>query len=177
MLYYKKITSPLGEITLRSDGESLTGVWFEDDKHYNDKDINGAVLKDLTVFTQTEKWLDEYFSGKEPKINVPLKFIGSDFQVQVWEILQKISYGKLITYGNIAKKIAVRKGLANMSAQAVGGAVGRNPLCIIVPCHRVVGANGSLTGYGGGMPRKVALLKLEGVDMSKLTVPTKGTAL
>ncbi len=177
MLYYKKITSPLGEITLRSDGESLTGLWFEDDKHYNDKDINGAVLKDLTVFTQTEKWLDEYFSGKEPKINVPLKFIGSDFQVQVWEILQKISYGKLITYGNIAKKIAVRKGLANMSAQAVGGAVGRNPLCIIVPCHRVVGANGSLTGYGGGMPRKVALLKLEGVDMSKLTVPTKGTAL
>lgn len=177
MLYYKKITSPLGEITLRSDGESLTGLWFEHDKHYNDKDINGAVLKDLPVFTQTEKWLDEYFSGKEPKINVPLKFIGSDFQVQVWEILQKISYGKLITYGNIAQKIAVRKGLAHMSAQAVGGAVGRNPLCVIVPCHRVVGASGSLTGYGGGINRKVALLKLEGVNMSKLTVPTKGTAL
>ena len=97
--------------------------------------------------------------------------------MQVWRLLQDIPYGRLVTYGDIAKKIAAQKGVARMSAQAVGGAVGHNPLCIIVPCHRVVGANGSLTGYGGGMWRKVRLLELEKVDMSKLTVPTKGTAL
>lgn len=177
MLYYKKISSPLGEITLRSDGEALTGLWFEHDKHYGDKDINGAKKADLAVFLQAEQWLAEYFSGKEPQVKVPLKFSGTPFQLLVWEILQKIPYGKLCTYSDIAQEIATQKKLKRMSAQAVGGAVGRNQLCIIVPCHRVVGANGSLTGYGGGMSRKVALLKLEGVDMSKLTVPTKGTAL
>ena len=135
MLYYKKISSPLGEITLRSDGQALTGLWFADDKHYSDKDIQDA------------------------------------------KILQNIPYGSLITYGDIAREIAAQRGLARMSAQAVGGAVGRNPLCIIIPCHRVIGADGSLTGYGGGMCRKVRLLELEKIDMSKLTVPTKGTAL
>lgn len=177
MLYYKKAASPLGEITLRSDGEALTGLWFADDKHYGAKDIAGAALADLDVFTQAEEWLAEYFAGREPKVSVPLKLQGSEFQMQVWRLLQDIPYGRLVTYGDIAKKIAVQKGVARMSAQAVGGAVGHNPLCIIVPCHRVVGANGSLTGYGGGMWRKVRLLELEKVDMSKLTVPTKGTAL
>ena len=177
MLYYKKAASPLGEITLRSDGEALTGLWFADDKHYGAKDIAGAALADLDVFTQAEAWLAEYFAGREPKVSVPLKLQGSEFQMQVWRLLQDIPYGRLVTYGDIAKKIAAQKGMARMSAQAVGGAVGHNPLCIIVPCHRVVGANGSLTGYGGGMWRKVRLLELEKVDMSKLTVPTKGTAL
>ena len=177
MLYYKKVASPLGEITLRSDGEALTGLWFADDKHYGAKDIAGAALADLDVFTQAEEWLAEYFAGREPKVSVPLKLQGSEFQMQVWRLLQDIPYGRLVTYGDIAKKIAAQKGVARMSAQAVGGAVGHNPLCIIVPCHRVVGANGSLTGYGGGMWRKVRLLELEKVDMSKLTVPTKGTAL
>lgn len=177
MLYYKKAASPLGEITLRSDGEALTGLWFADDKHYGEKDIAGAALADLDVFTQAEEWLAEYFAGREPKVSVPLKLQGSEFQMQVWRLLQDIPYGRLVTYGDIAKKIAAQKGVARMSAQAVGGAVGHNPLCIIVPCHRVVGANGSLTGYGGGMWRKVRLLELEKVDMSKLTVPTKGTAL
>ena len=177
MLYYKKVASPLGEITLRSDGEALTGLWFADDKHYGEKDIAGAALADLDVFTQAEEWLAEYFAGREPKVSVPLKLQGSEFQMQVWRLLQDIPYGRLVTYGDIAKKIAAQKGVARMSAQAVGGAVGHNPLCIIVPCHRVVGANGSLTGYGGGMWRKVRLLELEKVDMSKLTVPTKGTAL
>lgn len=177
MLYYKKLASPLGEITLRSDGEALTGLWFADDKHYGAKDIAGAVLADLDVFMQTEAWLAEYFAGREPKVSVPLKLQGSEFQMQVWRLLQDIPYGRLVTYGDIAKKIAAQKGVARMSAQAVGGAVGHNPLCIIVPCHRVVGVNGSLTGYGGGMWRKVRLLELEKVDMSKLTVPTKGTAL
>lgn len=177
MLYYKKTASPLGEITLRSDGEALTGLWFADDKHYGAKDIAGAAMADLDVFTQAEEWLAEYFAGREPKVSVPLKLQGSEFQMQVWRLLQDIPYGRLVTYGDIAKKIAAQKGLARMSAQAVGGAVGHNPLCLIVPCHRVVGANGSLTGYGGGMWRKVRLLELEKVDMNKLTVPTKGTAL
>lgn len=177
MLYYKKLASPLGEITLRSDGEALTGLWFADDKHYGAKDIDGAVLADLDVFMQAEAWLAEYFAGREPKVSVPLKLQGSEFQMHVWRLLHDIPYGRLVTYGDIAKKIAAQKGVARMSAQAVGGAVGHNPLCIIVPCHRVVGANGSLTGYGGGMWRKVRLLELEKVDMSKLTVPTKGTAL
>lgn len=177
MLYYKKVASPLGEITLRSDGEALTGLWFADDKHYGAKDIAGAALADLDVFMQAEAWLAEYFAGREPKVSVLLKLQGSEFQMQVWRLLQDIPYGRLVTYGDIAKKIAAQKGLARMSAQAVGGAVGHNPLCIIVPCHRVVGANGSLTGYGGGMWRKVRLLELEKVDMSKLTVSTKGTAL
>lgn len=177
MLYYKKLASPLGEITLRSDGEALTGLWFADDKHYGAKDIAGAALADLDVFMQAEAWLAEYFAGREPKVSVPLKLQGSEFQMQVWRLLQDIPYGRLVTYGDIAKKIAAQKGVARMSAQAVGGAVGHNHLCIIVPCHRVVGANGSLTGYGGGMWRKVRLLELEKVAMSKLTVPTKGTAL
>lgn len=177
MLYYKKISSPLGEITLRSDGERLTGLWFADDKHYGDKDIQDAQNAELPVFARAEKWLAEYFVGCEPKVNVPLQFTGSDFQKSVWKILQKIPYGTLITYGDIACEIAAQRGLARMSAQAVGGAVGRNPLCIIIPCHRVIGADGSLTGYGGSMWRKVRLLEIEKTDMSKLTVPTKGTAL
>ena len=177
MLYYKKISSPLGEITLRSDGESLTGLWFADDKHYGDKDIQDAQNAELPVFALAEKWLAEYFAGCEPKVNVPLQFTGSDFQESVWKILQKIPYGSLITYGDIACEIAAQRGLARMSAQAVGGAVGRNPLCIIIPCHRVIGANGSLTGYGGGIQRKKALLELERADMHGLFVPKKGTAL
>lgn len=177
MLYYQKISSPLGEITLRSDGDALTGLWFADDKHYGDKDIQGAKIAELSVFTLAEKWLAEYFAGAKPEVIVPLRFAGSDFQERVWKILQKIPYGQLVTYGDIAREIAAQRGLTRMSAQAVGGAVGHNPLCIIVPCHRVVGASGSLTGYGGKMWRKVRLLELEGVDMNKLSVPTKGTAL
>ncbi|WP_449036620.1 methylated-DNA--[protein]-cysteine S-methyltransferase [Phascolarctobacterium sp.] len=177
MLYYKKISSPLGEITLRSDGESLTGLWFADDKHYSDKDIQNAQTAELPVFALAEKWLEKYFAGCKPKVKVPLQFTGTDFQKCVWKILQNIPYASLVTYGDIACEIAAQRGLARMSAQAVGGAVGRNPLCIIIPCHRVIGADGSLTGYGGGMWRKVRLLEIEKVDMSKLTVPTKGTAL
>lgn len=177
MLYYKKISSPLGKITLRSDGEALTGLWFENDKHYGDKDIAGAVEAELQVFELVEKWLAEYFSGKKPEAQVPLKLLGTLFQQLVWSQLQKIPYGQLITYGDIAKAVADDKGLKQMSAQAVGGAVSHNPLCIIVPCHRVIGRNGSLTGYAGGIWRKMQLLKLEHVDMSRLTVPTKGTAL
>ena len=177
MLYYKKVASPLGEITLRSDGEALTGLWFADDKHYGAKDIAGAALADLDVFMQAEAWLAEYFAGREPKVSVPLKLQGSEFQMQVWRLLQDIPYGRLVTYGDIAKKIAAQKGVARMSAQAVGGAVGHNSVSLIIPCHRVVGTNGSLTGYAGGIDKKVRLLELEKADMSSLFVPKKGTAL
>ena len=177
MLYYKKISSPLGKITLRSDGEALTGLWFENDKHYGDKDIAGAVEAELQVFGVVEKWLAEYFSGQKPKTQVPLKLLGTPFQQLIWTQLLNIPYGQLITYGDIAKAVAETKGVQQMSAQAVGGAVGHNTLCIIVPCHRVVAKSGSLTGYAGGIWRKVQLLKLEHVDISRLTVPTKGTAL
>ena len=176
-MYYKKIASPLGEITLRSDGEALTGLWFAGDKHYGDADIAEAVQADLPIIRQAEKWLDEYFAGQEPQTQVPLTLIGSPFQQLVWRLLQKIPYGKMVTYEAIAREIAKQKSLKHMSAQAVGGAVGHNPLCIIVPCHRVVGKSGSLTGYAGGIWRKVALLQLEQVDMSKLTMHTKGIAL
>lgn len=177
MLYYKKISSPLGMITLRSDGEALTGLWFADDKHYGDKDIAGAVREDIPLFAQVEKWLAEYFAGSEPKTQMPVKFLGTAFQQLVWQLLQKIPYGQLITYAELAQRIAEQQGLQRMSAQAVGGAVGHNPMCIIVPCHRVIGRSGSLTGYAGGIWRKVQLLELEHVDMSRLTVSTKGTAL
>lgn len=124
-----------------------------------------------------KRWLTIYFSGREPDFIPPLHIIGSTFQLAVWEILRKIPYGKTTTYGEIAKTIARQQGLPRMSAQAVGGAVGHNEISIIIPCHRVVGTNGSLTGYAGGIDKKVKLLNLEKADMTKLFVPKKGTAL
>ena len=127
---------------------------------------------DLPIFDQTKQWLDRYFAGEKPAISeLPLVPIGSAFRQAVWSILCEIPYGKMITYGDIARKLGVQ------SSQAVGGAVGHNPISIIIPCHRVVGANGSLTGYAGGVQTKIKLLELEGVDMSRLFVPKKGTAL
>ena len=133
---------------------------------------------DLPVFTAIKNWLDKYFAGQKPAISdLPLAPIGGAFRKAVWDILCEIPYGEYITYGDIAKTMAARMGKASMSSQAVGGAVGHNPISIIIPCHRVVGANGSLTGYAGGISKKIKLLEHEGVDMSKLFVPTKGTAL
>ena len=133
--------------------------------------------KNLAVFDQTKRWLDLYFSGREPGFTPALNPVGSAFRRAVWEILLKIPYGKTTTYGQIAREIAAARGLAKMSAQAVGGAVGHNEISIIIPCHRVIGAHGSLTGYAGGIDRKIKLLKLEGVDMRGLFTPAKGTAL
>ena len=132
--------------------------------------------KNLAVFDQTKRWLDLYFSGREPGFTPALNPAGSAFRRAVWEILLKIPYGKTTTYGQIAREIAAARGLAKMSAQAVGGAVGHNEISIIIPCHRVVGTHGSLTGYAG-IDRKIKLLKLEGVDMQGLFTPAKGTAL
>ena len=133
--------------------------------------------RNLAVFDQTRRWLDLYFSGREPGFTPALNPAGSAFRRAVWEILLKIPYGKTTTYGQIAREIAAARGLAKMSAQAVGGAVGHNEISIIIPCHRVIGAHGNLTGYAGGIDRKIKLLKLEGVDMQGLFTPAKGTAL
>ena len=132
----------------------------------------------MPVFDKTSKWLDTYFSGQEPDFTPEYKIENlTPFRKQVIAIMNKIPYGKTITYNDIAKEIAKSKGIEKMSAQAVGGAVGWNPICIIIPCHRVVGTNGSLVGYGGGINNKIKLLEIEKNDMNKFTVPKKGTAL
>lgn len=177
MQYISHYQSPLGGILLAADDTGLTGLWFEGQKYfalYLDKEHEE---KEIPLFNEAKHWLDIYFSGNEPDFTLPLHFTGTEFQNEVWEILYSIPYGKTMTYGEIAGQIAARRGISHMSAQAVGGAVGHNEISIIVPCHRVVGANGSLTGYAGGIEKKIALLKLEKVDMSTFFTPKKGTAL
>lgn len=177
MQYTSTYHSPLGDILIAADDKGLTGLWFEGQKYYAlylDKENE---TRETKILKDTKKWLDIYFTGKEPDFTPPLHFTGTCFQEEVWAILSTIPYGKTMTYGEIASILAKRKGLTRMSAQAVGGAVGHNEISIIVPCHRVVGSQGSLTGYAGGIDKKVALLKLEKVDMSDLWIPKKGTAL
>ena len=177
MQYTYRYDSPLGRILLASDGAALTGLWFEGQKYYAAALAGQHEEKALPVFGQAKNWLDIYFGGKEPDFTPPLAPAGSEFRREVWELLRSIPYGKTVTYAEFASMIAERRGLAHMSAQAVGGAVGHNPISIIIPCHRVVGSSGSLTGYAGGIDRKIKLLSLEGADLSGLYVPTKGTAL
>lgn len=168
MQYTYHYDSLLGGITLASDGESLTGLWFDGQKYFGaglaadaeEQMQNGDILP---VFEETKKWLDTYFSGKEPDFTPKLHLQGSPFRIEVWEILLKIPYGKTTTYKEIAEQIAVQRGISSMSAQAVGGAVGHNPVSIIVPCHRILGTDGSLTGYAGGVEKKKSLLALENV--------------
>ena len=177
MQYISHYHSPIGNMLLTADETGLTGLWFEGQKYfalYLDKEQEE---KEIPLFEKVKQWLDLYFSGKEPDFPVPLHFTGTAFQNEVWEILCTIPYGQTMTYGEIAKQIAAKKGLPRMSAQAVGGAVGHNKISILVPCHRVVGANGSLTGYAGGIEKKAKLLKLENVDMRRFSIPGKGTAL
>ena len=177
MEYTHHYHSPLGGITLASDGEALTGLWFDGQKYFLDTLCKEHEEKELPVFEQADHWLDLYFSGTAPSFTPPLKPKGTAFRKAVSEIMLSIPYGQTMTYGEIAGKIAKQRGLAQMSAQAVGGAVGHNPISIIIPCHRVVGTNGSLTGYAGGIDRKAQLLILEEVDLSRFFVPAKGTAL
>ena len=177
MQYTAKYQSPVGEILLAADEIGLTGLWFDGEKFYADSLDPEHEEKELPVFEAVRKWLDIYFSGKEPDFMPPIHMIGSPFRLSVWELLRQIPYGETVTYGELAKMVAEKRGLSRMSAQAVGGAVGHNEISIIVPCHRVVGSDGSLTGYAGGVDKKERLLTLEGVDMKKLFVPTKGTAL
>lgn len=177
MYYICKYVSPLGGITLASDGENLTGLWFDGQKHFADNLSEQYEEQDLPIFAQTKQWLDIYFSGKEPDFTPLLSLTGiSPFRKRVWEIMLTIPYGRTSTYGEIAKQITAETG-KRISAQAVGGAVGHNSISLIIPCHRVVGASGSLTGYAGGVNKKIALLKMEGADLSKLFIFKKGTPL
>ncbi len=155
MTYTYNYSSPLGEILLAANDNGLTGLWFYGAKYFA-ADLEDERTEKLTpVLRQTLRWLDIYFSGSEPDFMPPLELHGSDFRRRVWAELAKIPYGETVTYGEIAKKLGVK------SAQAVGGAVGHNPVSIIVPCHRVLGADGSLTGYAGGTDKKARLLELE----------------
>ena len=153
--------SPLGKMIMTSDGAALTGLWFAEKSRDADKNAAALTERDLPVFRATARWLDVYFTGKDPGFTPPLLLRGTAFQKAVWEILLTIPYGQTTAYGTIAAALARERGIPRMAAQAVGGAVGRNPVSLIVPCHRVVGADGSLTGYGGGLDRKRALLALE----------------
>lgn len=170
MHYKTEYQSPIGKLILASDGENLIGLWMEKQKYFGDNIVNNAIENaDLSVFEKTKKWLDSYFAGENPKIDIPLAPTGTDFRKKVWQILSEIPYGQTATYREIASKIAKIENKKSMSAQAVGGAVGHNPISIIVPCHRVVGTNNSLTGYAGGISKKIYLLKLEGVDTSNFS--------
>lgn len=178
MQYTNHYQSPLGEILLASDGTALTGLWFVEHQKYFAQTLDGEYEeKDLPLFESVKSWLDCYFAGKKPDFTPPLRFTGTDFQKEVQKILCTIPYGQTITYGKIAEQMAKTRGMQRMSARAVGSAVGHNPISIIVPCHRVVGANGSLTGYAGGIDRKIRLLELEHINTENFYIPKRGTAL
>lgn len=177
MQYTATYQSPIGRITMASDGQNLSGLWFDGQKYFADTLSTEHEFKDLPIFEQTKRWLDLYFQGNVPDFTPSLYLKSSPFRLAVWDILKQIPYGKIITYGEIADLIAKKQGVKTMSAQAVGGAVGHNPISIIIPCHRVIGSNGSLTGYAGGLDKKISLLTIEKVDVRKFFIPKKGTAL
>lgn len=185
IIYQTVYKSPIGELTLTALDDTLAALAFPRERYPQDVERLAKEREVCTpdtdkyprILRDTVYWLDIYFSGKRPDFTPALAPQGSEFRKMVWEELLKIPYGCTVTYGQIAKEIAARKGIARMSAQAVGGAVGHNPIGIIIPCHRVVGTGGNLTGFGGGMQAKTELLKLEGADMGQFYVPKKGTAL
>ena len=177
MQYTTRYDSPLGGILLAADAEGLTGLWFDGEKYYARRLVPDHREGSLPVLEETRLWLDIYFAGLEPDFMPPIHMTGTAFQTVVWNMLLQIPYGRTTTYGVIAREIAACRRVARMSAQAVGGAVGHNEISILIPCHRVVGSGGSLTGYAGGVDKKNALLRLEGVDMTGFTVPVRGTAV
>ncbi len=195
MYYTTNYSSPVGMLKLASDGKSLVGLWIEGQKYFCDTITDEMTDKmtdemadkmademmsgkHLAVLENAKDWLERYFAGSRPSVSeLPLAPAGGKFRQGVWQILCEIPYGEVVTYGDIAKKMAEKMSRETMSAQAVGGAVGHNPVSIIIPCHRVVGASGSLTGYAGGIGKKIWLLTHEGVEVSRFTVPEKGTAL
>ena len=172
MQYYTRYESPFGGITLVSDGDSITGVWLDGQRFYT-KSLSPQAVKqpELKVLAEGTDWLNRYFAGEKPRPSeLSLAPAGSEFRQLVWKLLCDIPYGEVTTYGAIAKEVAKIQGIQKMAAQAVGGAVGHNPISIIIPCHRVVGMNGNLTGYGGGIPLKKKLLAWEGLDMSQFYI-------
>ncbi len=177
MQYTAVYESCLGRILLAGDHVGLTGLWFEGQKYYARGLEPDHEEKELPMFREARQWLDIYFTGREPEFMPVLHMTGTPFQQLVWKLLLKIPYGTVTTYGRLAGETAKIMGRDHMSAQAVGGAVGHNPISVIIPCHRVVGSHGSLTGYAGGLEKKVDLLTCEGANMEKLFVPVRRTAL
>lgn len=179
MYYGVDYKSPVGDILLASDEKNIIGLWIDEQKYIGSTmPKNIRKNHEIQILREGIEWLDDYFACKKPELSrLSLAPIGGNFRQEVWKILLEIPYGELTTYGSIAKEVAKRLGKDRMSAQAVGGAVGHNPISIIIPCHRVVGSNNSLTGYAGGIDMKVKLLEHEGVDMTGLYIPKKGTAL
>lgn len=179
MIHTTICNSPLGEIQLAAKGDALVGLWFAGQKYFLGSLKEPMERKpDDPVLLAAQNWLDRYFAGERPAASeLKLSPAGSEFQKAVWEILGQIPYGEVTSYGEVAKKAAAKLGRQRMSAQAVGGAVGHNPISILIPCHRVVGSNGNLTGYAGGIDKKIYLLTLEKVDMTSLFVPRRGAAL
>ena len=173
MEYLKFVSSPLGRILLSSNGDALTGLWFEGQKYYGANLPALCAERQVPVFEQAEAWLAVYFGGNAPDFTPPLFPRGTSFQKEVWELLLTVPFGRTVTYGNIAAVLARRRGLLHFSAQAVGSAVGHNPVSLIIPCHRVVGADGSLTGYAGGLEKKERLLAMEGGLIPMTTPPDR----
>lgn len=171
MSYSMLYQSPVQNLEIISDGKTITHLLYK----YDSSELSHPTKSDLPVFEQVTQWLDNYFLGNNPTIDFELEPKGTEFQRHVWDILQSIEYGDLKTYGDIAKEVGKRLNKPKMSAQAVGGAVGSNPISIIIPCHRVVGKDGSLTGYGGTINNKIKLLELEQVDMDSLYRPSHST--
>lgn len=164
MKFIRKYESPVGMLTLASDGKSLTGLWIEGQDYFPELEKKAIEQDNLPVFQQTISWLEKYFQGENPGKLPPVAPEGTEFRKAVWDVLVDIPFGELTTYGEIAKEISEKQNGKNVSARAVGGAVGHNPISIIIPCHRVIGSDGSLTGYAGGLDKKVKLLEIEGIE-------------
>lgn len=171
MTYIQHYASPLGGILLAANDIGLTGLWFDGQKYYADNLPAEHIERETPILTDAKRWLDVYFTGNEPDFTPPLHIVGSAFRQKVWKLLLQIPYGQTVTYGELARQLAEKQGAEHMSAQAVGGAVGHNPISLIIPCHRVVGTHGSLTGYAGGIDKKIMLLELEQADMQGFFAP------
>ena len=174
MVYTQQYSSPLGAMTLACDENAVVGLWFNGQRHFGNVLPEETTAEQHPLLEEAGRWLDIYFSGQKPDFLPPLRYDSTPFRKRVCDIMLTIPYGSTMTYGEIAAKLARDMGTEKMSAQAVGGAVGHNPISLMIPCHRVVGTSGSLTGYGGGIGRKVKLLEMEGADMSRLFVPKQG---
>ncbi len=171
MDYTRFISSPVGQLTVASDGHAITGLWLEGQKYYTATLEKEHEMRDIPVFQLVQDWLNIYFKGKQPEFSLPLAPRGSLFRQNVWNILCEIPYGTVVTYGSIAKQLNESGQGIHTSPRAVGGAVGHNPVSILIPCHRVIGSDGSLTGYAGGIDKKIQLLNLEHVEMGRLGTP------